>query len=103
MIDDVCTTMTDAAVLLGRIRMTESGLYGTWRRKGGATYNCCSACRLLVFFCFPKWKRERERDRKKGNGRNSTSTSDCVSIYKYVFDMFQTVSSILGLGYTQVW
>ena len=85
MIDDVCTTMTDAAVPLGRIQMTESGLYGTWRRERGAMCNCCCACRLLVFFVF---QNERERESKrKGSRGNSTSTSDYVSIYKYVFDM----------------
>jgi len=62
MIDDVCSTMTDTAVLLGRIQMTESGLYGTQRRKGGATCNCCRACRLPFFFVS---QNEGEREKKK--------------------------------------
>ena len=52
MIDGSVSRMTDAAVhaavvvLLGRIQMTESGLYGTWRRKEGAELETCTQTQI---------------------------------------------------------
>lgn len=106
MINGIRKSMTDAATLLGHIKMTESGLCRTWLREGGTMCNYRCAWWLPFFFLFPKmknrnivrqWEREREgrqRKEKKGNGRHSTSTSYYVSIYKCVCDMSQIVASI---------
>jgi len=102
MINGIRKSMTDAATLLGHIKMTESGLCRTWLREGGTMCNYRCAW-WLPFFLFvsqnekQKYSKamwERERKEKKGNGRHSTSTSYYVSIYKCVCDMSQIVASI---------
>jgi hypothetical protein len=61
MINDVCKLMTNTSVLLGYIQMTESGLYGKWKKKGKEA-QCVTVVVLddCHFFCFPKWKRGRQ-------------------------------------------
>jgi hypothetical protein len=39
MINGIRKSMTDAATLLGHIKMTESGLCRTWLREGGTMCN----------------------------------------------------------------
>lgn len=91
MIDDVQSTMTDAAVLLGRIQMTESGLYRVQRRKGGATCNSCGACHFFV----SQIESERELQRKKQE--RFEQHSDYVAIYKDILDVSKTVAPIFEL------
>jgi hypothetical protein len=69
--------------------MTENGLYGTQRRKGGTNYNCFFALLDCHFFVSPN---ERERE-EVGEIRRVLQT-----MYMY-FDMLNTRASILDLGY----
>jgi hypothetical protein len=70
MIDDVRKSMTDISVLLGRVQMTESGLYGTWREEWEVQCVTVVALDDCHFFLFPKMKkrnigRKRERQGEK--------------------------------------
>jgi hypothetical protein len=97
MINGIRKSMTDAATLLGHIKMTESGLCRTWLREGGTMCNYRCAWWLPFFFLFPKmknrnivrqWEREREREdreRKRKEMEDIRLVLHTMSLYISVY------------------